>query len=252
MTLSGGTLWHYTETLTLTSSESFFTAADVGNAIHLTDADGKPLRFTIEGYTSGTVVTGKVHKTVPADLRGTGTAEWAKAVDQVGGLWHLEGENVSVFADGFVVASPNNDRYPALAVDGGKVSLGKPYSVIHVGLPITADMETLDIDTAQGESLAGKKKLIPEVELFLEASRGGFIGGRPPEDDDVDPLQNLIEIKMRADENYDEPVALKTDTAKVNIAGNWNSNGRVFIRQVDPVPFSALAVIPTGFVPYGR
>jgi hypothetical protein len=69
MTLSGGTTWAYSETITLTSSASFFTAADVGNEIQITGADGEFIRFEIRGYTSGLVVTGVPHRTVPTSLR---------------------------------------------------------------------------------------------------------------------------------------------------------------------------------------
>lgn len=91
MTLSGGTTWAYDETLTLTASTSFFVVSDVGNQIQIKNGSGDYIRFTIEGYTSATVVTGKPHKTVPTGLRGVATTNWAKAVDEAAGLWHLEG-----------------------------------------------------------------------------------------------------------------------------------------------------------------
>lgn len=251
MTLSGGTEWDYTEMLSLTSSEAFFTVDDVGNAVHLIAADGSVIRFTIKGYTSSTVVTGKANRDVPLDLRGAAVSDWAKAVDEVSGLWHLEGEEVAILADGLVIASPNNDRYPVKSVADGKVSLGRPYAVVHVGLPITADLETLDIDVPQGNSLAGKAKSISDVGLHVESTRGVFVGPKPPEDDEEDPLEGLIEMKCRDNEPIGDPVALKTGVVEVGIRSEWNVNGRIFVRQVDPLPVSVLAIIPTGFVPYG-
>jgi Ubiquitin-activating enzyme E1 FCCH domain len=56
MTLSGSG-WTYTDTLTLTSSASFFAATDVGNEIHLTGSDGTIIRAEITAYTSATVVS---------------------------------------------------------------------------------------------------------------------------------------------------------------------------------------------------
>lgn len=252
MTLSGGTDWLSTETLTLTCSEDFFVADDVGNAIHLEDEDGDQIRFTIDAYTGPTVVTGRPHKTVPASLQSVAVSDWAKAVDEVTGLWHLEGKDVSVFADGFVVASPNNAAHVVRTVSDGAVTLDQPYAVIHVGLPITSDIETLDIDVAQGETLADKKKLITAVNVTVESSRGIFVGPKPPSDDDDDPLENLMEAKIRNEEGYDDPVALKTGVVNINTLSQWNSNGRVFIRQVDPIPLSVLAVIPAGLVPITR
>lgn len=248
MTLSGSG-WLYTDTLTLTSSTAFFKSSDIGNQIFLYGDDSTLIRFTINGFTSTTVVTGKPHKTVPINMRATAMNAWTRAVDEVTGLWHLEGKAVSVYGDSFVVASPNNESYDVRTVADGKILLDKPYGVIHIGLPITADIETLDIDMPQGETLSDKKKLINKVVLYLEKSRGGWMGGQPPDDDSVDPLQNLVEIKVRETENYDEPVRLLTETIDVNILSQWNSNGRIFIRQVDPLPISILAVAPAGLIP---
>jgi len=250
MTLSGGTTWEYTETLTLTSSTSFFTSADVGNAIHLEDSSGEIIRLTIEGYTSGTVVTGKPHKTVPASLRSTAVSTWTKAVDEIIGLWHLEGEDVSVFADEFVVASPNNDSYDTVTVNNGGITLDKPYGLIHIGIPYISDIESLDVDTASGETLSDKNKIVGEVNLFVEESRGIWSGPKPPSDDTVDPLEGLTEFKLRNSETYENPVRLITDTIAVKIKSEWNSNGRVFVRQVDPIPMTVLSMSPAGKFPF--
>jgi len=250
MTLTGGTAWAFTETLTLTSSLTFFTAADVGNEIHIVTPDGGVLRFVIEGFTGGTVVTGKPHQTVPVGLRGIAQSDWGRAVDQVGGLWHLEGEDVSVYGDGFVVANPLNSAYTTLTVTEGIVTLDRAFVQLAVGLPVTADLETLDLDSASGESILDKKKLVSKVSLHVQASRGLWVGGEPPEDDDADPLKDLIELKIRNDEGYDDPVLLRTGVVEVIIKGEWNSNGRVFVRQVDPLPLTVLAIAPAGLIPF--
>lgn len=250
MTLSGGTDWDYQEDLILTASASTFVAGDVGNEIHLTLADDTVLRLRIRSYSDATHVTVRPNRDVPVSIRAIATADWARAVDVLSGLDHLEGETVSVFADGYVVANPNNDSYQVQTVSGGSITLDKPYAVIHVGLPIVADIETLDMDSNQGETVIDKKKLITKVSLYLEASRGVFVGAQAPDDDDVDPLENLVELKIRSEENYDEPVALKTGPVDINIKGEWNSHGRIFIRQVDPLPLSILAAVPIGQVPF--
>lgn len=249
MTLSGSG-WTYTDTLTLTSSAAYFSSTEVGNEIHLTGSDGTIIRAEITAYTSTTVVSVKPNKTVPVSMRATAISSWARAVDEVSGLWHLEGEEVSIFADGFVVANPNNEAYDVATVDDGSISLDKCYSVIHVGLPYTSDIETLNIDTAQGETIADKKQLISKVTLFVEESRGAWVGPKPPEDETTDFLGGLTEVKVRNDETYDEPVELRTGTIDVNIKSEWNSNGRIFVRQTDPIPLSVLAVAPAGLFPF--
>lgn len=250
MTLSGGTDWTYTEELTLTASAGFFVSGDVGNAIFLVGSDGTEIRFTISSFTNTTVVKGRAHMTVPAGMRSVAISTWAKAVDEVTGMWHLEGKDVSVFGDGFVVASPNNEAYTVRTVTNGVVTLDKPYAVIHAGLPYISDIETLDIDAPQGETVSDKKKIINRVTLHVEKSRGIWVGPKPPTDDDDDPLEGLREAKVRSNEGYDEPVNLTTDKVEVNIRSEWNSNGRIFVRQVDPVPLSILAAVPAGLVPF--
>lgn len=254
MTLSGGTNWTYDETITITASSGTFTSSDVGKAIHLVGADGTKIRFTLTAYTSSTEMSGRPHKTVPVGMRstaiGNGSGSWAMAVSVVTGLWHLEGQAVSVFADGFVIGSPNNEAYSTYTVTNGQITLDRPYAVIHVGLPITADIETLDIDTVQGETLVDKKKLITKFTVWLEKSRGFFSGPKPPEDDDADPLQGLYETKLRDEESQDEPVELFTGTKTDLIRAEWNNNGRVFARVVDPVPVSFLAIAPSGMIPF--
>lgn len=248
MTLTGGTTWSSSETLTLTASSSFFTAADVGNQIQMFDTDGSVIRFTINAYTSGTVVTGKSNRTVPVGLQGVAITEWAKAVDTLGGLWHLEGQDVAIFADRYVEASPLNDAYIVQTVTNGQVTLTKPYAVIHVGIPYVTDVETLDIDTAQGESIATKKMNPSRIVAFMEKSRGGFYGARIPTG--ANPIEGLQEIKIRNEEEYDEPVDLLTGKADVTIQAEWNKTGKVFIRQIDPVPMTILSIVAEGLFPF--
>jgi hypothetical protein len=183
-------------------------------------------------------------------MQAAAITDWARAVDQIKGIWHLDGEDVSIFADGFVVANPNNDAYDVRTVTDGILTLDKPYAVIHIGLPYTSDIETLNIDTAQGETISDKSKLVTKVTLFVEDSRGVWVGPKPPVDEATDFLSGLTEVKVRNDEGYDEPVDLRTGTIDVNIQSEWNSNGRVFIRQTDPLPLSVLAVAPAGLYPF--
>ena len=248
MTLSGGTAWTYDETLTLTANASTFASTDVGHAIHLTGSDGSLIRFTINDYTSATVVTGKANKTVPVALRGAGTATWSHAVSTVSGLWHLEGKSVSVFADGFVVANPNNDSYVAVTVTNGQITLPRPYGVIHVGLPFTSDIETLDATLDASGTFIDKNKLINKATVYVEETRGLWCGTETPTSDSNFKTQ-LKEFKLRSTENYDAPPALKTEPVDVKISGTWNKGGRVFLRQTDPIPATILTIAPAGYLP---
>ena len=246
MTLSGSG-WTYTDTLTLTASSAYFTSADVGNRIDIYDTDGNVIRCTITAYTSTTVVSVMPHKTVPVTLQAVAVTTWTRSVDVVTGLWHLEGESVSVYADGYVIASPNNSAYDVITVTNGSITLPNKYGVINIGLPITADVQTLNIDGAN--TIIDKNKLISKVTMYTEESRGIWAGTRPP-DETVDMLDGLTELKIRNDESYDSPIDLESDPVDIITEATWNNNGRVFIRQVDPLPLTILSITASGFVPF--
>jgi hypothetical protein len=225
MTLSGGTAWDQTETLTLTASASRFTAADVGKAVFFPDPDPdskKVYRCAITAYTSATAVSVQPNRQIPASLRGVATTDWQLALKTFTNLHHLEGETVSVLADGNV--------HPQAVVENGSITLQNNAAVVHVGLPYTSDFETLDI-----AQMRERAKLIPKVNLLVESSRGIFTG---PDAD------RLFEWKQRATEFYDEPIATYTGLVEVQTAGKWDKNGRIFVRQSDPLPVTILAAIP--------
>lgn len=245
-----GSGWTNDDTLTATASASTFTTTSVGNEIHIYTADGGVVRFEITAYTSATVVSVRPNRDVPAEIQSAATLDWALAVDTVSGLYHLEGIDVSIFADGYVVANPNNDSYTIKSVVNGSITLDRCYSVIHVGIPYTSDVETLDIDTPSGETLADKQKITGEVTLYVEKTRGLWLGSRPPEDEATDFLGGLTEIKARLFEGYDQPVDLTTGKMDIILRTEWNSNGRIFLRQTDPVPATILAIIPSGWYPF--
>jgi hypothetical protein len=119
-------------------------------------------------------------------------------------------------------------------------------------LPYISDLETLDIDTYQGPVLANKRMLINQLTLFLEKSRGVWGGTQPPTDDDDNPIENLEELKVRQYEGYDDTTLLQTGKVDMDLIGEWNNNGRVFIRQIDPLPITVLAIVPTGYLPVER
>jgi hypothetical protein len=226
MTLSGGSTWKHTENLTLTASvSSTFVSGDVGNTIVLTIGTDT-LVCTIKAYTSGTVVTVRAGRDVPTAFQSVATSTWAKGVDELSGLDHLEGETVSILADGSVASSK--------VVSSGAVSIDTPAVKIHIGLPIQADFQTLDLEDAQG-TIQGKTKSISTITFRVENTRGGKVG---PSSD------NLTEFKQRAYENYGDPTSLKTGDIRVTIPSKWASSGSIFFRQDDPLPVTLLAVIP--------
>lgn len=244
MTLSGGTTWAYTETLTLMASADVFSAGDRGNAIELVvestvwnaEAGFVTTRATLTcnilTYSSPTVVLVNTNRDVPVAFRGVAIAEWGLAVDEVSGLDHLEGKTVAVIGDGHVVS--NGLDAPAITVSGGTITLGRPAVVIHAGLPYVTDIELLDMEVTQTETISPKQKRVNSVTLQVEASRGVFMG---PD------AAHLRELKP-TDIEPGTAQGLVTGKIEMNIKATWNNSGRVLIRQRNPLPLTVLAVMP--------
>lgn len=227
--LSDGVNWNYPETLTLTSSSgASFSVADVGRQVHFRDPTTEALlRLDITAYVSGDVVDVVPIGVVPVGLRDTPTTDWALALKTFGGLSHLEGKSVAILADGSVVGGKT--------VVAGTVTLQSHAAVAQIGLPYVSDLETLAVNISGQETLLDKKKIVTSITLMVEESRGIFAGK------DAD---SLFERKQRIDEHYNEPTRLLTGAAKINIENNWEGQGQVFIRQVDPLPLTILGIIP--------
>lgn len=230
--LTGGTDWKFPNLLTLTVGVATFNSGMVSRYVVMhgagTDSvEGDRVVLKINAYTSPTVVTVEPQTIVPESLRGIPATRWGLAATAISSLGHLEGKTVSILGDGNVVRQQ--------VVTAGAITLDNPTLVAHVGLPITADFETLDITLQNNQAFLGSKKRINQVVVLCQESRGIFAG---PDAD------NLDEFKQRAGENYGEPIELLTGRAEMEIPCNWNSEGRLFIRQSDPLPLTILGVMP--------
>lgn len=175
MTITGGSgEWDYRAEYTISvSGGAYFTSSDVGAQLQFpytgTDPDtgdevSKELRCDIISVTSNTAVVVRANRNVPPSLRNVVTTNWQMARRTFGGLSHLEGQTVNILSDANVE--------PQKVVSGGAVTLESPGAVVHIGLPITAEFETLDININGQETLLDKKQVIPSVTLVVNASRG--------------------------------------------------------------------------------
>ncbi|HDS2649757.1 TPA: hypothetical protein QID76_004700 [Klebsiella aerogenes] len=237
-TISGGSgNWSYQVPYTLTmSGGSYFSSGDVGAQIQFpytgTDpVDGTDvamqLRCDIVSVESGNSVTITANRDIPAVLQNAATTNWTMARQTFSGLEHLEGQTVNILSDASVE--------PQKVVTGGAVTLEKPGGVVHIGLPINAQFETLDININGQETLLDKKQLISTVTLVVNASRGIWAST---------PGGQWYEYPQREFEFYDDPVEDATGKVEVKLDSIWEKNGRLKIRQTDPLPLSVLAVIP--------
>lgn len=231
MILSGGDAWKYPETLLLTSSNADrFSAADIGDEVqYLGQNEFDPFRMEIVRFVSGDVVEVRPIGVVPESIREQPFTSWAIARDTLSGLGHLEGRDVAVLADGNVING--------LTVVDGQINLETPAAVVLVGLPYECELQTLEVNIPNQETLSDKAKIIKSVTAVLLESRGGWYGKSSRESD-------LWEFKARQDSDDYGAIQPITGKATQIITDNWSGNGQLTVVQRDPLPLNILALIP--------
>ena len=177
--------------------------------------------------------------------------------DTVTGLTHLEGENVGILLDGYVSNSPFNDveGYSPVTVSSGSITIpdGERGAIIIVGRPITADIKTLNISTVEQSPTLVESINVNKIYIRVHKTRGLFISNLFPEElsggkdgtslvgmEDLDVFDIPSGVTLLGNK-YKEPASKRIEQ---NIPGNWESQGQVSIRQVDPVHFEILSLIP--------
>ncbi len=149
------------------------------------------------------------------------------AATSITGLDHLEGKTVNILADGAV--------HPQRTVTGGAITLDAAASTVQVGLPITADLQTLPIAAPLRDGSFGQShvKNVNKAWLRVYRSSGIFVGPA---------FDKLREVKQRTDEPYGSPPALKSEEMSINLSPSWGDGGQVCIRQSDPLPLTIVCL----------
>lgn len=148
------------------------------------------------------------------------------ATTAISGLTWLEGKVVSILADGAV--------HPQRTVTAGAITLDNAASIVHVGLPITADLETLPLGASIDGGLAqGRVKNVNAVTLRVVKSSGIFAG---PSTD------KLVQFKQRTDEPYGTPPRLRTDEVRIDVKPDWANDAGIIVRQSDPLPLTVVSM----------
>ena len=182
---------------------------------------GEPVRF-VERMSERQY--SELKECVYVDCAGTYRGEAKK---EITGLTWLEGETVSILADGAVE--------PPQAVKDGKITLTYPAKVVHVGLPFMADMKTLPAAMAlqDGSYGSGHKKNVREVFFRVVNSSGTQAGPS---------FDKLSEYPSRSTEfagNVPEPI---TDEIGFQIQPQWSQSGQVCVRQKYPLPLRIVSM----------
>jgi len=150
------------------------------------------------------------------------------ATTTISGLDHLEGEEVSILADG----ATHDDE----TVTGGKVSLDVSASKVHVGYGYRSTLETLRMESGADDGIAqGKIKRIHGVTARFYNSVGAEIG---PDTNNLDRLP-FRDSSM----SMDEAVPLYNGDKEIFFPSGYDNDARVVIRQNQPLPMTILAIM---------
>jgi hypothetical protein len=153
------------------------------------------------------------------------------ATTTLSGLSHLEGQTVSILADGSVHANKT--------VSSGAITLDRSVTKACVGLAYDSVLQTMRIEGGSAEGTSqGKIKRISKVVLRLFETVGVKVGPS---------LTNLETIPFRTtSSDLSAPVdTLVEGDREIEFDDDYNSDGHIFIKQDQPLPASILAIYPT-------
>ncbi len=151
------------------------------------------------------------------------------AATTISGLSHLEGQTVSVLADGAT--------HPDKTVSSGSITLDRSASDVKVGLGYTSLLKTMRIDAgAQNGTSQAKTKRIYEVTARLYESVGVEIGP------DLDNMER-VPFRTSADP-MDQGIPPFTGDKEVEFRGNYDTDGFMIVRQTQPLPLTILSLYP--------
>ncbi len=170
----------------------------------------------------------------------SGTAEDAFFVDSgltydgvatttITGLSHLEGEEVSILANGAT--------HPPRTVSGGEITLDRSTTKAHVGLGYTGQGQTLNLEAIlQTGSSQGATKRIVKATVRLFRSLGVKVGFDAAKLETI-PWRNT-------GDPMDSPPPLFTGDKTIDFPKGWDTDAFVMFQQDLPLPMTVLGVIP--------
>lgn len=150
------------------------------------------------------------------------------ATTTVSGLHHLEGETVSVLADG----SAHADQ----TVSGGSITLDRSSSKVHIGYNYTSLLQTLRMEAGAEDGVSqGKIKRIHGVTARFLDTVGAEIGT---------DTTNLDRIPFRdSSMDMDTAVPMFSGDKEISFPSGYDNDAKVMIRQNQPLPMTVLAIM---------
>ena len=203
---------------TLVNGKSFIVSSPAGdgNSFSLKDLDG----INVNGSAAS----------------GTGTGDNGIIEDltlEVYGLKHLEGQTVSVLADGAT--------HPDKTVSGGKITLDRRVGTAQVGLPYSSTLQTMRIEAGGRDGTSqGKTKRITNVVVRVDQTGSGLLYGPTDTDADMDELH----LRDSYDPMDSPPPLVDGDTEVMPWPEGYEQKGRVTIKHTRPLPCTITAIMP--------
>jgi hypothetical protein len=159
----------------------------------------------------------------------SGLAYSGSAVTTLSGLHHLQGETVSILANG----ASHQDK----TVANGAVSLNVSTTVAAIGYGYSSVMETLRLEAGSVDGTSqGKPKRIHAITVRLHETVGAEIGSGS---------DKLDRIYFRdSSMSMDQAVPLFTGDKDVEFEGGFDDDDRIYARQTQPLPLTVLALFP--------
>lgn len=150
-------------------------------------------------------------------------------VTTIAGLWHLNGETVSILADGAV--------RPDQVVTNGKITLTSSASKVHIGYGYTSDFQLLRLESGStnGTSI-GKTRRTHRIGFMLLNTLGGKFGFS------FDALDDMI-FRTTSDPLGNPPEMFSGIKSKEGPA-DYDYDNNICWRQDQPLPSTILAVMP--------
>ena len=159
----------------------------------------------------------------------SGATYSGSAATSITGLDHLEGETVSILANGAV--------HPDKVVSSGSITLDYSVTKAHIGLNFTSTLQTMRIDAGGTEGTAqGKTKRIHEVVLRLFRTVGVLVGSSESEMDRI-PFRSSAGAMTSA-------TPLFTGDKEIEFRGGFDTDGFIVVQQNQPLPLTIIGIFP--------
>ncbi len=149
------------------------------------------------------------------------------AATTISGLTHLEGESVTVLANGATHANKT--------VSSGAITLDRSATKAQIGLGYTSELQTMRIEggSAQGVS-QGAVKRIHDVTVRFFRTVGAKVGSSNTNND-------LIPFRSSADE-MGQALDLFTGDKEIEFPNGYDTDAFVFVKQDQPLPMTVVGI----------